>query len=101
MVILCVQIKYQPNSTAMNQIKQYSLSAKVLLIILFSASIVSCNSSEKAALLIGKKAKAQAAKLNFSKEICLKNTIEELETINYTPTISEIFTEKTELIPSW
>lgn len=82
-------------------IKEYSIIAQFLLVILFSAALVSCNSSEKAALLIGKKAKAQAAKLNFSKEICLENTIEELETMNYTPTISEIFIEKTELIPTW
>jgi len=85
----------------MNQFQKNRVPACAAMLILLCAGLISCNSPEKAAMIISKKAKQQAAKLNFSKEICLENPIEQLENVIYTPTFSAFFVEKNELIATW
>lgn len=85
----------------MNQLQKNIVPATAAILISMCAGLISCSSPEKAALLISKKAKEQAAKLNFSKDISIENPIEQLENVIYTPTFSAFFVEKNELIATW
>ena len=78
--------------------KKHIFCATLALLVLFSSSLVSCNAHQKAAKLIGNTVREQMGKFVQTEEVTIDNKINQLEHLIPNPTISDIFSEKTELI---
>lgn len=80
------------------QNKKHHFPAFMAAILLLSTSLVSCNAHQKAAKLIGNTVREQMGKFVQSEEVTIDNKINQLEHLIPNPTVSDIFSEKTELI---
>jgi hypothetical protein len=60
-----------------------------------------CNAPEQAAFMISKKACDEVKKLNFSKNLSIKACLPVIDRASFSPSISDNFIEKTELITTW
>ncbi len=82
--------------TSINQQNNHSI-LRILMVMVFAFHISACNTSEKAAKMIQKK----ASQFCMSQKIGIDKELHQLECIISTQTISESITEKTELMSSW
>ena len=86
-----------PQSKLINCKKQLKTATLVLLLFPFSV----CNAPEQAAVMISKKVCDKVKKLNFSKSLSIKACLPEIDRAAFSPSISDNFIEKTELITTW
>ena len=82
-------------------IKKHLFSATLAAMVLFSSSLVSCNAHQKAAKLIGNSVREQMGKFVQNEEVTIENKINQLEHLLPNPSVSDIFSEKTELIATY
>lgn len=80
------------------QNKKQSFTALATVLLLFSGTFTSCNTHQKAAKLIGNSVREQMGKFVQNEEVTIENKINHLEHLIPNPTVSDIFSEKTELI---
>lgn len=85
----------------MNHHKKRGISASAVMFFMLGIIYISCNVPEDAAKMISKKAREQARKYSLHKAPEIGATVPNLDCLLYTPSISEIMFEKTELISTW
>ncbi|TAH09615.1 MAG: hypothetical protein EAZ12_06055 [Sphingobacteriia bacterium] len=68
---------------------------------LFAGTLTSCNAHQKAAKLIGNTVKEQMGKFVQNEEITIQQKINQIDCFIPTPTVSDIISEKTELIATY
>ncbi len=83
------------------QNKKQSFTALAAAMLLFSGMLTSCNAHQKAAKLIGNSVKEQMGKFVQNEEITIQQKINQIECFIPTPTVSDIISEKTELIATY
>ncbi len=80
------------------QNKKHNFPVLMAAILLLSGSLVSCNAHQKAAKLIGNSVREQMGKFVQNEEVTIENKINQLEKLLPSPSVSDIISEKTELI---
>lgn len=83
------------------QNKKQPFTAFAAALLLFFVTFTSCNAHQKVAKLIGNTVKERMGKFVQNEEITIQNKINQLESFVPTTTVSDIFTEKTELIATY
>ncbi len=81
--------------------KKHVFPAILAAMVLFSSSLVSCNAHQKAAKLIGNTVREHMGKFVQNEEVTIENKINQFEYLITNPTVSDIFSEKTELIATY
>jgi hypothetical protein len=85
----------------MNHPGKACFAASALLFFILGSTCISCNVPGDAAKIISKKAREQARKYTLHKAPEIEAAVPDLDCLLYTPSISEILLEKTELISTW
>jgi len=85
----------------MNHPGKLCISASAVLMLMLGITFISCNVPGDAAKIISKKAREQARKYTLHKAPEIEAAVPDLDCLLYTPSISEILLEKTELISTW
>lgn len=70
-------------------------------ILFIFSTLLACNSRERAAKIIRKKAQEQARMLVSPAQVCIETELKKMECVIAMPSLSESIAEKTELISSW
>jgi hypothetical protein len=83
------------------QSKKQPFSALAAALLLFIVTFSSCNAHQKAAKLIGNTVKDQMGRFVQNEEITIQQKINQIECYIPSPTVSDIITEKTELIATY
>ena len=83
------------------QNKKQSFTALAAGMFLFAGTLTSCNAHQKAAKLIGNTVKEQMGKFVQNEEITIQQKINQIDCFIPTPTVSDIISEKTELIATY
>jgi hypothetical protein len=83
------------------QNQKQPISAVAAALILFAGMLTSCNAHQKAAKLIGNTVKEQMGKFVQNEEIAIQQKINQIECFIPSPTVSDIISEKTELIATY
>jgi hypothetical protein len=77
---------------------KHPIAALVPILLLFLGAFTSCNAHQKAAKLIGNTVREHFGKFTQNEEVSLENKINQLDRMIPNPSVSDIFSEKTELI---
>ncbi len=85
----------------MNHPEKACIAASAILFFVLGSTCFSCNVPGDAAKIISKKAREQAQKYSLHRTPEMETSVPDLDCLLYTPSISEIFLEKTELISTW
>ncbi|HJV18681.1 MAG TPA: hypothetical protein VJ552_02275 [Sediminibacterium sp.] len=85
----------------MNHPEKRGISASAILFFMLGITFISCNVPGDAAKIISKKAREQARKYSLHKAPEMGTSVPDLDCLLYTPSISEIMFERTELISTW
>ncbi len=83
------------------QNKKHPFTALAAALLLFFVTFSSCNAHQKAAKLIGNRVKEQMGRFVQNEEITIQQKINQIECYIPSPTVSDIITEKTELIATY
>ena len=90
-------IAYMNTKAAFQPIPKQVLLGSLLIIFGFSA----CHSPEQAVKIIGKKAKQKVGQLCTGSNLNTKNCLPEMEDVFGSPSLSNQFSDKTEIISTW
>lgn len=85
----------------MNHPGKACTAATAILFLVLGSTCISCNIPGDAAKIISKKAREQARKYSLHKAPEIESAVPDLDCLLYTPSISDILLEKTELISTW
>lgn len=88
---------YMKTKAALQPISKQVLVGSLVMILGFSA----CHSPEQTVKIIGKKARQKVGQLCTRAAIHPKNCLPEIEEVFSTPSLSDQFSDKTEIISTW